>query len=193
MCPIHHDVIDDDPISYTAERLTDIKRQHESSAKTAPQPSEISLEDLLESVERNPVSRGSLIFTQNQMGGQVAHTITNVGPQPRHVSPEAGSALVSLLRANVPEVSTVAAILGNPESIALATDLENLLRLGGWNTSGGVSQHVYTGMPKGLQIHVGAQNDANLALLRWALNCGLRPLGRLSPSQAGVHILVGYQ
>ncbi|MEI7810664.1 MAG: hypothetical protein WCI41_03905 [bacterium] len=34
MCPIHHDVIDNDDISYTVERLLEIKKEHESfSAK----------------------------------------------------------------------------------------------------------------------------------------------------------------
>ena len=46
---------------------------------------------------------GSIIFTQNQMGGQVAHSITNVGPQPRQITQAAANELIADLRRYPPE------------------------------------------------------------------------------------------
>jgi len=97
MCPIHHDVIDADEESYTVERLQRIKAAHEATHPRGNEPTDDVTQQFLVSIEDNVVIGGSIIFTQNQMGGQVAHSIINVGPQPRHLSAEQRRAMLPLL------------------------------------------------------------------------------------------------
>ena len=74
MCPIHHKVIDDDVESYTVARLIDIKSKHEELNAGGDEPNEEIVNQFLLSI-----SKGSLIYTQDQKGGQVAHSIINIG------------------------------------------------------------------------------------------------------------------
>jgi hypothetical protein len=76
MCPIHHDVIDTDVDSYTVERLQTIKAQHEAQHADGSEPSDQVVEKIL--INSNTIIDGSILFVQNQIGGQVAHSITNV-------------------------------------------------------------------------------------------------------------------
>jgi hypothetical protein len=82
MCPIHHKVIDDDPDSYSVSRLTMIKQTHEAAHVGSAEPSDAVVNQLLLSVAVDGAVHGSLIASQQQSGGQVAHTITNIGTQP---------------------------------------------------------------------------------------------------------------
>ncbi len=74
MCGLHHKVIDDDPESYNVPRLEDIKKSHEQSNIGGKE-----LSDILINLFINNVTDGSIIFTQDQKGGQVAHSIFNIG------------------------------------------------------------------------------------------------------------------
>jgi hypothetical protein len=82
MCPIHHKVIDDDPDSYSVSRLTDIKQAHEAGHVGGAEPSDAVVTQLMQSVAEDATVHGSVITIQQQFGGQVAHTITNIGTQP---------------------------------------------------------------------------------------------------------------
>jgi hypothetical protein len=97
MCPIHHDVIDADEESYTVERLQRIKAAHRATHPRSSEPPDDVARQFLASIEDNIVIDGSIIFTQNQIGGQVAHSIINVGPQPRHLSVEQQRAMLPFL------------------------------------------------------------------------------------------------
>jgi len=77
LCPIHHDVIDSDIESYTVERLLQIKSEHERSHSGTPEPS-----DEVASTIMTNISGGSLLLSQNQSGGQMAHQINNYLLQP---------------------------------------------------------------------------------------------------------------
>jgi hypothetical protein len=79
MCPLHHSVIDSDPISYTVQRLHEIKDQHE---KSAPPINELD-DELIEIIE-NFVEADFVIQSFKQEGGQIAYQITNIttgGPE----------------------------------------------------------------------------------------------------------------
>jgi hypothetical protein len=82
MCPIHHDVIDADPDSYTVERLLQLKTKHEALHAAGPEADEEVAAQFL--VNLGSISHGSLIYSSGQQGGQVAHSITNtnIAPQP---------------------------------------------------------------------------------------------------------------
>jgi hypothetical protein len=75
LCPIHHDVIDSDPTSYTVDRLRQIKAAHESGPREPEPADEIARQMVAIS---NVVTGGSVITSVGQSGGQVAHSITNV-------------------------------------------------------------------------------------------------------------------
>jgi hypothetical protein len=75
MCPMHHDVIDDDTDSYTVERLRNMKNAHEKGP-VLPEPSDDLVMRLI--TLSNLVSDGSIITSVDQSGGQIAHSITNV-------------------------------------------------------------------------------------------------------------------
>ena len=77
LCPIHHDVIDSDPDSYTVERLTEIKSKHESRQTEETEPEDRIATALIATIESNSISGGSLLFGQNQSGSQMANQITN--------------------------------------------------------------------------------------------------------------------
>src|SRR5436190_17573597 len=47
MCGRHHKVIDDDPDSYTPERLLQIKRAHEANAERQPEPDDETVDRLI--------------------------------------------------------------------------------------------------------------------------------------------------
>lgn len=74
MCPIHHKIIEDDPDSYTVSRLEEIKKNHKQSNIGGEEPS-----DSITNLFILNVTDGSIIYTQNQKGGQVAHSIINIG------------------------------------------------------------------------------------------------------------------
>ena len=73
MCSLHHDVIDDDPVSYTVSRLKEMKAEHEKNHAGGVEPSEENINQLYLSI-----SKGSLISTKDQKGGQVANKIYNI-------------------------------------------------------------------------------------------------------------------
>lgn len=76
MCPIHHKVIDDDPDSYTASRLIDIKMKHEELNAGGEEPSDEIVRQFILNL-----TQGSVIYSKDQKGGQIAHSIINIGYQ----------------------------------------------------------------------------------------------------------------
>lgn len=82
MCPIHHDVIDSDVESYSVQRLVKIKLEHEATNQNGEEPTDKIAETLIANISLNSFSDGSLLLTNNQTGGQVAHRISNFLLQP---------------------------------------------------------------------------------------------------------------
>src|SRR4051812_14232778 len=85
MCPIHHDVIDADDVTFTVDVLRAIKAEHEAMYEEASPP-EKGVEELFLANVSLEVTDGSIILSANQSGGQVAHIIHNnygTAPQPQ--------------------------------------------------------------------------------------------------------------
>lgn len=80
MCPIHHDVIDDDPDSYTVSRLNEIKAQHEKIYAKGEEPSDEIINQFILNI-----TQGSVIYSKDQQGGQIAHSIINIGHEDKAV------------------------------------------------------------------------------------------------------------
>jgi len=181
LCPIHHDVVDADSDSYTVERLTEMKVDHENAQK--PQP-EISY------IEGNTVTHGSIIFNQNQLGGQVAHSIQNFGPQPRQVSRAAANLLVSELRKQPTESIDLCCVMGDTEGYQLASILKQVLELAGW-TINGVNQCVYSVPVRGVIVETNAARPSLQVLANWLGGAELKPIGNLNPNATQVTVVVG--
>lgn len=190
MCPIHHDVIDSDETSYTVERLVTLKQDHEATRPAGPEPSDAVAQAFVANIAQNTISHGSIIFSQHQMGGQVAHSITNIGPQPRQISQSAANALVGELRRLAPETVNVTALIGDPEAYQLAATIKDILAAAGWNVDG-VDQAIFSGQPRGVVIEVRQPTQALTVLLNWVGSIGLRPTGNHNPGAARNAVIVG--
>ena len=191
MCPIHHDVVDADEQSYTVKRLRAIKLSHEASQPKSSKPSDDITRQFLASIEGNTVIGGSIIFTQNQLGGQVAHNITNVGSQPRQVASAAANQLIAALRGLPRETLRVTALMGDAESVQLAEVLRQILSLAGWGTEQGIGQAVFSGLPRGVIVRVDAKRPSVVLLANWLAAVGLKTQGELQPGLEGVDVIVG--
>ncbi len=190
LCPIHHDVVDDDPDSYTVERLNSMKSKHESTQQVLAEPGDAIANQFLASIAGNTVTHGSIIFTQNQMGGQVAHSIQNLGPQPRAISQAAANALIAELRRHPSEAVVLTCIMGDTEGHQLASVLKQVLKLGGWQVDG-VNQAIFSGPVRNIQMEVPEAKPALQALLNWFGSAGLKPQSVLIPGSPSVKLIVG--
>jgi hypothetical protein len=190
MCPIHHDVVDSDPASYTVERLTAIKEAHETAEPNGPDPNDEIVKQLIANIICNTITQGSIIFNNNQWGGQVAHTITNIGAQPQTISGAAANALVADLRSSPAEQADLSSVWGDQEAFQLATILKQLLEAGGWQVKG-VSQVSLNGPLSGVLLEVPQARNSISSLGNWMLNAGLKPQGVLNEGRTDVRILVG--
>ncbi len=75
-CPIHHDVIDSDIESYTVERLLEMKQNHENNFVSSSKSIEDEIAKVL--IENSTITHfESSTVSNNQIGGQVAHNISN--------------------------------------------------------------------------------------------------------------------
>jgi len=82
LCGPHHKIVDDDEASYTVERLSRMKQQHETR-HTGPSPvDEATANNFISVAISNSNVGGPVIISHAQTGGQTAHTIHNhYGPQ----------------------------------------------------------------------------------------------------------------
>lgn len=164
MCPIHHDVVDSDVESYTVERLKDIKAKHEASWEGGKEPRDDIANQFLVNMGQVTISRGSIIFTKDQKGGQVAHSIINIGKQQRQISQAAANELISNLRKYPSERVDIVALMSDAETINLAHLLDDILKHAGWQ-SNGASQAVFSGLPKGVIIETATEKPSLNLLL----------------------------
>lgn len=190
MCPIHHDVIDDDPDSYTVERLLEIKAQHESQAVSQAATDEIA-HQFIASAASNTLADGSIIFSQGQMGGQTAHSITNIGPQPREVSTATANALIAELLQYPGEQFDLTTLAGDLEAHQLAHQLENILNLAGWSTSGTAHAMFLSSLPRGVVLQTPKRTTQALILLNWLHRAGLQPTGEINETLERIEVIVG--
>ncbi len=81
LCHDHHAEIDRNTDSYSVEFLRGVKAANEGHFQRGKEPSEEVAAALLATVSENTIKHGSAIVSERQSGGQVAHTIVNVGPR----------------------------------------------------------------------------------------------------------------
>jgi hypothetical protein len=192
LCPVHHAVVDDDETAYTVERLLAMKADHESANADGLEPDESIATRLIANVNATAVG-GSVIFTQNQMGGQVAHSITNVGAQPRRIDSAAANALVAVLKALPVEPFTIGAPIGDGEARALAEALEKTLILCGWESKHGVTQGITQPAIYGIHLRVSGERPAVMAFGNWLIGLGMEVKAFRHPENKHVDIFVGHR
>jgi hypothetical protein len=191
LCPIHHDVVDADLDSYTVARLFQIKSQHEAGATVAGTLcSEHAKRFLLTVAAPNTVTDGSIIYSQGQMGGQIAHQITNVGTRPREISQEAAALLIAQLRHRPAETIRIVALLGDSESYRLAEIIKAILTEAGWEVDG-VNGSWFAGLPRGIIVKTPIKTETAHILLHWLEQTGLRPIGNLEDKLTRMEVVVG--
>jgi hypothetical protein len=118
----------------------------------------------------NIVTNGSVIFTMNQMGGQIAHSITNVGLQPRTISKAMADVLISNLGKAPPEDFRLTCA-GDPESMQLRDVLCEILRAGGWRRIRITTIQFSNVLQHGLIIYT-AEPSAGIKILYQVLTAG---------------------
>lgn len=72
-------------------------------------------------------NNGSIINNYNQMGGQVAHQIFNIGPQERHLTPEVTAQLDTIVTEHTGKTIQVHCIQGDSEAFAFASEVRQYL------------------------------------------------------------------
>ena len=190
MCPVHHDVIDDDDESYTVGRLKELKAAHESANVGGTEPSDAVVAQLIANISNTTIVDGSLIFTHNQMGGQVAHSITNVGPQPRQFTSAAANELVRFLKDLPPEKFLIKMTWGDTEASELGENIKSVLELAGWSC-GGMLATMFNQPLRGMGIVVSEENAARNLLAYWFNTIGLNPFAQLNSDAGNVEIVIG--
>ena len=147
--------------------------------------------------EGNAPLGGSVITTIQQMGGQVAHSITNVGPQPRTVDRVAAQALISQLKQLPPESIHVKALMGDSEAYRLADILCEILKESGWDVyAGGPSMAMWDVRPTRVTLIVKAEDSSVVTpglkvLSNWLPALGLSGPGYVSPDHEETELRVG--
>jgi hypothetical protein len=151
LCLAHHRVIDDDVDSYTVARLVRMKAAHRDRGLTSPNVGD----DLLQQLVRGAtVNVGAVNITSiNQSGGQVAHTINNVGPPCRSITEGARLQALLFLRANPQASITFASTQGDLEADSFKQQLMGLFRDGGWQVFDGHT-FMFFGAQRGVVVTI---------------------------------------
>jgi hypothetical protein len=110
------------------------------------------------------------VISVNQMGGQIAHSITNVGLQPRTISKAMADVLISHLGKAPPEDFRLTCA-GDPESMQLRDVLCEILRAGGWRRIRITTIQLSNVLQRGLIIYT-AEPSAGIKILYQVLTAG---------------------
>jgi hypothetical protein len=132
MCPVHHDVIDADPLAYTVAQLTQMKGDHEARHAGGAEPTDEVANQFVINLSEASVGRGSIIVTHNQTGGQVAHVINNYGPPKRLISPEIRGRMLDVLQRIESSRIGFASTQGDMEAHEFKEQLMDVFRTAGW-------------------------------------------------------------
>lgn len=176
MCPTHHTKIDKNPSRYTVDWLLAQKSTHETmEPNVGCVPEDDAVAKVIHNLEQTiTIHGGSAITTINQSGGQVAHSITNLGRQPRVLSESAIEELAMTLAQHAPQaVSFVSSPIGDDEAAVLKRQIIDLLTRAGW--SAGQSRSVMDTTPPrgGVEISAPPDHAAADALLDALVAAGL--------------------
>lgn len=190
LCPIHHQVVDDDPEAYSYERLQKMKSTHEAAQPNTGTLSDAAANTLINNIQGNTVANGSIIVNQNQMGGQVAHSITNNGPQPRQFTQAAANQLIANLKKLPPETITLFCLMGDTEGYQLVMNLKSVLESAGWKIEK-VLQSLFNGPVKGVHVETPADTAGVRTLILWLQAVGFNPQPKLGAEIPKLGLVVG--
>jgi hypothetical protein len=179
LCSAHHDVVDADEESYTVERLQKMKADHETSAPVPELDDATAAQFLMPVNVYSPVD-GSVITSINQMGGQTAHSITNMGEQRRQISTAAMKEAVRRLASANPLKIHIAAMMSEPDALPLAMQMKKMFTDAGWPVQS-VSQAVFKGIPQGIVLVLTQASPSALLLGDIFLQLGFDCHGELEP------------
>lgn len=135
---------------------------------------------------------GSVIISQGQLGGQIAHQITNVGPQPRKLAAEAIDSLVRGLSGLPRQPYEIEAVHGDTEARNLAFQLNEALQRSGWSNTAFASS-MFPQPIAGLEVSAPAATREVEVIVSLLSRAGLSPRLKILPDLTQVHILVGTQ
>lgn len=192
MCPIHHDVIDADTVSYTVTRLTQMKETHESAQGMQPEPSDSVANQFIANISSNNVRNGSIIYSVNQSGGQIAHSITNIGLQQRMISSEAVAALPKELRQLSPLKFEIEVVHGDAEASRLGHQIKDALHSAGWECVAFASS-MFPSPMTGVTVSASVTGEPVTKLMTLLAGAMLKPKQATVPGLDRIHILVGSQ
>lgn len=193
LCPIHHDVIDADEEAYTVARLERMKHEHQLASSPTKTVDDAVVDQLLVAVRDSTIG-GSVIISQGQVGGQIAHSIVNVGAQARTLNhPQTDRIREALAPARGTPI-VFSAQFGNDEAIRFADQLEQTARDAGMLVQEGVLS-AFTGPTSGVQF----QFDPRDVIARdaaTACSAALSRMGFLSrcdpgPNRGIIVVIVG--
>lgn len=153
MCPIHHDVIDSDVVSYTVERLNMMKIEHETVSAITPDISETLANQIILNSGNLKIDSGSFVITHNQSGGQAAHIINNYGLPRRTISPETRVNMLAFLASYPTGVIGFASTHGDVEAHEYKEQLIALFQEAGWDTRN-LHTFMFSGVTKGLVVTI---------------------------------------
>jgi hypothetical protein len=153
LCPIHHDVVDSDVESYSVERLVKMKKDHELLGSNNSDISDNLATKFVSSLKIERIDNGSVIISNNQIGGQVAHTINNWGPKQREIPKDIEQKIIKHLSIIPPTKIGFASTSGNYEAHVFKTNLMNIFHKAGWNTID-MSTFMFFGANRGIIITV---------------------------------------
>lgn len=190
LCPTHHTVVDKNPEKYPIEELESWKEKQLTEADSEVQGTDSLFNELVANTDSINLEEGSFIVTNNQMGGQVADEITNIGQQPRRIAPAARKEIIQQLAAYDPEPVTVTGIMGDGESIRLAEEIIDILDESGWDVNG-PNQAVSNRAIQEIQIKIAEDTDAFRTLGNLFVELGFSCTGYLEEEKEGAKVVVG--
>jgi hypothetical protein len=124
---------------------------------------------------------GSNIVNVNQMGGQVAHSITNIGARARSISPAAAEYLSSSLRACGAETVELRSLSTDAEAAQFAKQLLPVIRDGGWTVA--KETWIIPHSPiVGVRVCAVARTDGFTQFISLLQQSGIRANGEVSAS-----------
>jgi hypothetical protein len=153
LCPIHHDVVDADETAYTVARLVEMKASHEVSAGAPLDISDAQAQQLIFNVGSVAVSHGSVVITNNQSGGQAAHTINNFGPPKRQLQSNVRDSMCQLLLGAERGTIGFASTQGDVEAHEFKLQLMDAFRNGGWQVID-LQTFMFLGSKKGIVVTI---------------------------------------
>lgn len=177
-------------VAYHVAAILTEKKEAPSSAEgssavpTEPKPS---------ATPTSPITikgaQGPVIISQGQMGGQTAHTITNVGLQPRKASAQAVQSLVQSLKPLPPRNVEIEVVNGDAEANALGHQLSQALQSSGWHLTT-FATSIFPAPMTGLTISATENAGQVNVLFTWCQANGFAPtFSRVQLDK--VHVLVG--